>query len=635
MTNIKNTQNENAKNQQVEDSTTNLRILTPLSALNSNVFKQENKSTDDQLIDNNTTEKVDHHKLLFESKSKKTYQSHKQMILEIKRRIRDKLMNNEKINIQFLHEEKRIKLNSYDISDFLFDTCDIAKLTDDNNLNSLIFIENPDTNIMISDTNYLEIILADLCRFIDVDIKRKLTVEPRLDIDDISKMSTKVLNHLKNRSDIRKLCEIPTRYLVTKNDLVIDLITKEIKSVKDSRLEFDIINKSNVNFIDFSSLSKKEIEKLTLNQTIIERIMKDWSNEDKEVEYLLWQIIYSVLQNDNHGKFFIIKGPGGNGKSTFMELLASIAGEKNTVRANIHQFGDPNAINKISMQTRVIIGDDAATNHKLSSSALSNMKSLTTGQRLSLPMKYKENVIVQTRAPFIQGTNTDISFFENNKALSSRLIAINWSPTDFRSNKSTIDFNLDELIFKQDFIDVLFMMCIDYVAYFNEFIIPVSVKATSAEMLDSNDNVKQYLEENIDRFNCLPKIPTKLLYHDFIDWLKLNNPSSSPMKVNTFTKLIKEKADEFNFSIGSDRSTFRSVKFKNTLKNIFNTDDKLFKLSQSSISFNNPISEKEVEEFVNQSHPLEKINHRQMQILNIAINDYKHTFLQSLYNDTE
>lgn len=157
---------------------------------------------------------------------------------------------------------------------------------------------------MTSDFNLLEMIIQSLC-----DKTTNDKFEAILSIEDLNKMSNKVYSHLKNKRNIRNLVELPSRYIITKNDYVIDLVDNEVMTIEEIRLKYDIINKANVNYVDYQSLDQHDKERSDLNRQIISRIMSDWSSQKEDVEYLLWQLTYAVLQNDNHGKFFIIKGP--------------------------------------------------------------------------------------------------------------------------------------------------------------------------------------------------------------------------------------------------------------------------------------------------------------------------------------
>lgn len=473
-------------------------------------------------------------------------------------------------------------ITSTEISDALTSTCDIA-VDAYKSLEDTVYIYRPDLKIMTSQVAFFEKVIADIASNVDFNQEEYQT---RLIVDDISKMTNKVIKKLTRSSHIRHLVKIPNQYLVANNDVVIDLISKNVKKIDDIISKYDIISKSAIRYIPKSILSKEILDKVVLYEAIISRIFKDWSDGDKDVEYLLWQLPFSILQHDNHHRCVVLKGPGGNGKSAYMTLLSKLAGEDNTEYANIHQFGDPNTLNNITSATRLIIGDDAATNHKLSDVALSNLKSIVTGDPISLPVKYSSNVIIRSNSLFIQGTNTDISFYENNPALKSRMLVINWTDTDFRSNKpADVTFNLDELIEDQLFIDVFGMMCVEKVEFFNEFKIPQKVTDATDEMIESNDTIKQFLDEVYPTINGFEEIPISVMYQAYCKWMKINNPRGGLLKNQTFTKSLSkyEKTYQFTLSDNSRKKRFKNDKHTSCIVNILD-------ISIEDVNLNNPQS---------------------------------------------
>lgn len=595
--------------------------IVPFSQAQRSTKKDESQST------NSSTSK----NRLFESKSKKTYRSYKEMIQAIGKSLKtDKLAASN--NMSLTLERKIFKASALDIANAIEQHCDVAKITD-GELNSQIFIENPDTYLMTSDFAFMKQILADLSgnTFVPPEQKIQLTV----DIADITKTAMKVFDHLENRSSIRPLEKLPSRYVVTKNNKAVDLINRSLVDIDDIRLKYDIVSKINANYVDYSLQTEEEFANSLLNRQVIERIMNQWSEFKEDVEYLYWQIIYATLQNDNHDKFFIIKGPGGNGKSAFMEIIASIVGEKNTSRANIHQFGDPNAINTIGMHTRVIIGDDAVTSFKITDIALSNMKSMSTGQPISVPVKYENNRLVQTNGLLLQGTNTELNFYENNPALSSRAVAIDWCKTDFRSMpKSDLTFDLKHMMTQQSFIDDFFMSCIEKVDYFDDFTIPESIKQATQAMLDSNDTTKQYLDSIMQDINCYESVPLRPLYNNYTQWLKQTNPGSRPMKMNSFNRQLEEKAKEYHFEVSTENTRFRSHRNKESLIALLGATEDMFAANQRYLKFDNPITDKEIDEFLSlEELPTENLTYRQTQIIKQAIYDLNKTYLHSIYSN--
>lgn len=563
---------------------------------------------------------------LKESKQLKSHESYEKMLSSIDSKVKTlKLASVPDLNTQ----QVKIKISPLEMADILFDTCDMAKYSVEGSLDSILFIEDCSTGIMQSDTIFFETIMSDLCA------RGK---NFKIDIDDIKKFTTKMLNHLNRRSDIRTIKELPSTFVVTHNHFIIDLINKQVKSLKEMRLEYDITSQSNLVYLDQSTMTKDQYQQIVVFRQIISRIMKDWSDGNEEKEYLLWQMIYSVLQKDNHGKFFIIKGPGGNGKSLFTMILCGVAQSKNTVFANIHQFGDPNSINTISHNTRVIIGDDAATNHKISDVALSNIKSIVTNQALSVNVKYEKNKIIKSNALFVQCTNTDISFYENNPAVNSRAIVIDWTRTNFRDRpEADKTFDLNKLITNQLFISTIAMMCIEKVEYFKEFKITNEIKQSTQHMIESNDTLSQFLNHSLPLVNGFQYIPCKILYRSYENWMKNNNPRGGIMKYSTFHKMLNEKQDDlktFDLATSHNRKRFKTYESIESLTKLLEIDYLQSSLEcQSYLISSNMITTEEIESFKNKNHPIIDLNDRELQILSQIIFKEKNNYFYSIYND--
>ena len=562
--------------------------------------------------------------LLVESKTQYDYNNFTKLLEKIK-----SLLKRNKLETSQVPDDSKIviiKPTSDELANVIQNSCDLAILINNHLSINQLFIEDPDTKLMTSNITFFEKILSNLV----VKDKESMFL---IKIDDISRTAQKVVSHLRHRSTIRRLQQIPTKYLITKNNQILDLETKEVETIDEFRLKYDCLSTSNVEIIDYSKQSIEDRTQSSVYRQIIERVMKDWSGNDKEKEYLLWQIMYSVLQNDNHGKFIVIKGPGGNGKSTYMTILSRLVGSKHVIHTNIHQFGDPNSINEINMSTRLIIGDDAATNHKISDVALSNLKSMITSNPISVNVKYEKNRIIQTNGVFIQGTNTDISFYENNPALQSRMIVFDWSTTDYRSIRSDLTFDLDDLIDKQDFINELFMLCLEKVDYFKEFNIPISVKESTNAMIESNDTIKQFLDDITEEINGFHTIPLKLLYHRFCLWFKEMNPSSGVMKFPTFLKLIQEKSASYHMTYHDKRKRFKNYDYLTSLSNILMIDDNsVFYQLQQYLTTKNFITQLELDNFEHSEHDNNReLSNREIQILKILIFDKHKSYLNAIY----
>lgn len=560
-----------------------------------------------------------------EAKATRSFDSYKQMIDTIRSQIKkielSKALSSNPESISI----KAKKANVTTLSQAILSTCDVA-VKRVSEYENILFINDPTSGLMTSHTGFFEKLITD--------ISSDQVDESSVIIDDISRITRDVMVKMKNDSTVRDIVDINQNYIVMNNGITFDVENRKILLTKDVATQYDILNKNSSNFIFNQIQSQEEQQTSLVHRNIISRVMKDWSQNDEDVEYLLWQMMFSVLIGQNCDKFVIIKGSGGNGKSTFMSLLGIIAGQSATVNANIHQFGDPNAINRIHMGTKVILGDDAATNHKISDVALSNLKSIVTGDPISVPVKFAANTIVQTDALFVQGTNTDLSFYENNPAIKSRLVVINWTNTDFRSNKPVdVTFNLDELMKNQAFIDEWVSMCIEKVEKFNKFVIPKSVIEATNEMVESNDTIKQFLDDVIDLINGFEKIPIKGMYAAYEKWLKENNPNGGKLKLQTFTKSLHSHHQEFSFKMSNrnDRIRFKTSHQIKAFSHSLNVHD--FNLDkQAYIIMNNPITKKELDNFDSDNFKtFEDLSDRERQIVYILAYEQNRTDIISKF----
>lgn len=558
-----------------------------------------------------------------ESKQSRSFKSYSDMIITLKRFIQTEHFKRTLAANQLIATDKPIVANSSYISSAILSKCDVAVIRMQNNFKRL-YIQNPETKLMTASYDFFKQILTDIS-------SHKYDVA-NIEIHDIKRMTELVVEKLTNDSSVRDFVKVPNKLIISNNNLVYNTVTRDLVLLEEIENQYDITNKNKADIIVKQLLSEDEQALIQFYRKIISRVMQDWSEHRKDVEQLMWEVIFSVLRNENLEKYIVIKGPGGNGKSTYMSLLAKLAGEEHTMYLNIHQFGDPNAINQLDMNTKVAIGDDAATNHKISDTALSNMKSVLSTMPISVPMKYSQNVTLQTNAVFVQGTNTDLNFFENNPAVKDRLVVIPWTTTNFRDNKpADITFDLADLMNNHLFISTWLTMCIELVEPFDKYTIPQVVKDYTNEMIASSDALSHFLEDKMPEIEGYDVIPARPLYQAYINWSKVNNPSSGVKKYQTFVKELADKAEEFGFEIEKERRRFSKYDYMNSLCEILDVESSTFKDKQSYLRMKNPITRSDLDAVKNAVHPITNPTDRQRQILKILMFDQQQTYLQSVY----
>lgn len=301
-----------------------------------------------------------------------------------------------------------------------------------------------------------------------------------------------------------------------------------------------------VNFQLHSDL--KDVDPIYLD--INRRIFNQWSSEDADRRKLLLQHAFCAIEGRGRGRISIFKSDGGDGKSTFFNMLKKLAGHQHVREIDVVQFNDDNKLGQLSLNTSIVVSDDSSSRAKMPDESLKRAKILTTGGSVSVNVKFQDDKIVQTNAMIVVGTNSEMRFYENTSAVKDRLIVYDWPNLNFRSNPETT-FNLSELVGSdskpgnKQFYEAFIYLILSEIDYFNAFSIPEAIKTNADEMLDDNDILKQIWLSFEDRVNGrLPYVLLKPLYEFYKREIKLLNPTASPLAWPAFSTRIRKLSKE-------------------------------------------------------------------------------------------
>ena len=442
------------------------------------------------------------------------------------------------------------KLSYIDVADLIIYTCDIIRIPLDQNdiLKSTYAIYNPSNNNYIRNDEFLKA----LCNIIltnESNCKLSLVTTAR-EVDALIQTS---INQI-------RIANLPPSHIVKFNNCIFDIKEKcEHNGLDDNNNEYDFVNKVDFNLKNLNDIDVDHLE-------IVKKMFNLWSSNKEDNELFLRQMVLAAIEGDGRNKYIILKSEGGDGKSTFQYILELFSGANNTQRINLHQFGDDNAINGISEATKLILGDDLMSRYKVSNKAMTILKSIVSGDTINVNVKFMPNKLIQTNALMIQNTNTDVNFYENSPALRQRIIIFNWPHYDFRLNPIT-DYNLDELLGRKgynqnkNFIEAILSYIMFNTEYFNKFSITNQMVLDTNEELSSNDTINLFIddlqEKNIFEYPILPK---KALYEYYKEWLKINNPGSSPMKAREFGQRFSKELNDLKYE---EKEIKRMNKIKN------------------------------------------------------------------------
>lgn len=154
----------------------------------------------------------------------------------------------------------------------------------------------------------------------------------------------------------------------------------------------------------------------------IDQFMKDVSNGDPIKMQFLYQIAgYTLLKKNLFAKFFIFKGEGGTGKSTFTNIIAMMLGEQNCSHISLTDF-DKDYHLATMMDKLCNIDDDVVDGKTLQYTG--RFKSIISGDRITVRQIYAEPVEYVSYATCMFSCNRLPMIMDKTSGLYRRMILI-------------------------------------------------------------------------------------------------------------------------------------------------------------------------------------------------------------------
>lgn len=343
---------------------------------------------------------------------------------------------------------------------------------------------------------------------------------------------------------------------------------------------------------------------------IAKRIIDDWASGKKPNKKYLYQLSFSAIDGNGRQVYNIIKGGGGNGKSAFLNILEHVAGENYTVKLNIDELGDDNALEQINESKKLVIGHDMSTDAKLSKAVNGRLKQFITNEPFQYKRKYRPNALCVTNGLKIQSTNTDVSFFENTPAIKRRINVFQWTDVVYSDlNKDDLGFDLDALIDgsnkkSQAFYEAFIALTIHNYKPFDKFDLPEESRKLTDQMISDNDQVENFLIWMVDQELNIGSYPNIAIYNMYCEWLRMENPRAIPLKRNTFSNRFNKRQNDYNFTISKNQQSVSTIpdlefNFRALNSGYFRYPITIPKATKyQRIEFDNKISDGDVDEFI-------------------------------------
>lgn len=216
--------------------------------------------------------------------------------------------------------------------------------------------------------------------------------------------------------------EIPSVHTFSTLDGTYNLVTKEW--LPHSPLEF---HTSKFNCYYNPEAYDKHVD------TMLDKL----TGNDMEIRDIIEEMLgYILMRHVRYQKAFLLLGPGGNGKSTFLEMIGEWVGQENISSLLLHDLSDKFRGSQI-VDKIVNLGDDIS-DEIVKDSAM--FKSLSTGEVVTLEEKNLNPFNYVNTAKLIFTANSMPLFHDKSHGLSRRWIFI---PFDVPISENDKDYDPD------------------------------------------------------------------------------------------------------------------------------------------------------------------------------------------------
>ena len=299
----------------------------------------------------------------------------------------------------------------------------------------------------------------------------------------------------------------------------------------DEFLPFDpsyvITNKINFDYIPdaYSEVADKTLDKLACN--------------DPEIRSLLEEVIgYTFYRRNELRKAFILIGDKANGKSTYLDMIKTLLGDRNTAALDLKELGD-------RFKTAELFGKLANIGDDIGDEFIPNpaaFKKLVSGDRLNAERKGQDPFDFNNYSKLLFSANNIPRIKDKSGAVVNRLVII---PFNARFSPDDPDYDpyVKYKLRKRESMEYLVQIGIEglkRVLKNRRFTTSIKVEKEIQEYEENNNPILLFFKEE-------PKIenePTNKVYMEYSEFCLAN--SFNPMSNIEFSKQVKKR---FGFEI--------------------------------------------------------------------------------------
>lgn len=324
-------------------------------------------------------------------------------------------------------------------------------------------------------------------------------------------------------------------------------------------------------------------------QKAVEHLYHTWAGGDSEKVQVLKLLTYLAVLGYGAKSWFLLIGPGGNGKSTFINLLTNLAGKKFCSSININELASYDNLSRVRSFDKIICGHELPADYQLTAKEMTLLKLLTTGEPVYAYRKYLPSVPVCNNGLKLQATNYVPRFYvnrvrrmsediteERDTSVLSRFMFIKFGTTDHRNDFTSSNYiesitgqSVDELIENPDFLNEIILMILHEFSFSNEQAILREVtlykQKFDKELLDAVVTKCETVEEFFNQ--CYKdglfeqaKVPIAALYYKYCKDRQIGNRSAKVVSPRSFTQTVQMLVKNYNLKASDTRSVVSTIK---------------------------------------------------------------------------
>lgn len=302
------------------------------------------------------------------------------------------------------------------------------------------------------------------------------------------------------------------------NNGLLDIKTLELEPFDPSYIA---VNKLSINY---NPGAKSPVVDQTLNKIAC---------NDPSLRLLLEEMAgYPLLRRPELGRCFILTGRGSNGKSTLLDMIKAMLGEKNVSAIGMEEieqrFKTADIVGKLAN-----IGDDISNNYMPDNA---KFKKLVTGETLLVERKGKDPFEIRNFGKLIFSANEIPRVNDTSDGLSRRLIIVPFN-AKFSSNDPDYDPFIKDKLMTDESLEYLLLLGIQglkRVLNNFEFTQVESVKRELAEYERTNNPIIMFIEEN-----KVINEPSQRVYNSYVKWCY--DGGMKPVNKNKFNREMGDK----------------------------------------------------------------------------------------------